>query len=109
MSTRSLNEVRLIGHLGKNPEFKENDGKSSFAFTSLAMNDESIDKETKEKKKHTEWVNIVFFGQLAKIVNRYLKKGSHVHVSGKIKTRKWQDKNKQDRYSTEVVCDELIM
>lgn len=105
---KSLNQVNLIGYLGKPPDFKENEGKP-FAVISLALNEEWVDKQTKEKKKNTDWVTVVFFDQLAKIANDYLKKGSHIHVSGKIRTRKWQDKNKKDRYSTEVVAHDLMM
>lgn len=106
----SLNKVILIGNLGKDPEIKTflTNG-SIMAWVSLATSEKYLDKESEEYKYKPEWHKIVFFGNLAKIVQRYLKKGSKIFVEGSLKTRKWQDKNDQTRYTTEIVAKYMQM
>lgn len=100
----SLNKVQLIGNLGKDPEVhKTQDGRSIVNF-SLATAERWRDKSTGERKEKTEWHTIVIFNEaLAQVAEKYLKKGSSVYVEGQLQTRKWVDKNGDDRYSTEVV------
>ena len=105
---KSLNQVQLIGHLGNDPEVKEANGKIISKF-SVATSEEWLDKATSEKQRNTEWHTVVCFNKLADIVNRYLKKGARVYLSGKLKTSKWQDKNNENRFTTEVIAEELIM
>ena len=105
---KSLNQVQLIGHLGGDPEVSESDGKS-YARFSIATSEEWLDKKTNVKRENVEWHNLVCFNKLADITKMYLKKGSRVFASGKLKTSKWQDKNNETKYSTQVVIDELIM
>lgn len=105
---KSLNSVQLIGNVGMEPEMKETNGKKISKF-SLATSEYWLDKTTAEKHNHTEWHKIVCFNKLAEIVHQHVKKGARVYLSGKIKTSKYQDKNNEDRYTTEVIVDELIM
>lgn len=99
----SVNRVILIGNLGKDPEIRQtNDGKSIANF-SVALSESWKDKSTGEKKERTEWVNVVVFGATANFVANYVKKGSKVYVEGSLQTRKWTDKEGNDRYTTEVV------
>jgi single-strand DNA-binding protein len=105
---KSLNQVQLIGHLGADPEHQENNGIAVCKF-SVATADEWLDKLTAERLSRSEWHRIVCFNKLAGIVNQYLKKGMRVYISGKLKTNKWQDKNNESRFTTEIVADELIM
>jgi len=105
----SLNKVQLIGHLGKDPELRYMPNGDAVANISIACTDTWKDKATGEKKEATEWVRIVFFRKLAEIAGQYLKKGSQVYIEGALKTRKWQDKDGQDRYTTEVVADSMKM
>lgn len=110
----SLNKVQLIGNLGKDPEVRHTqDGRAIVNF-SLATTESWRDKSTGERKEKTEWHTIVIFNEgLAKVAEQYLKKGSSVYVEGQLQTRKWVDKNGDDRYSTEVVLQnfrgELVM
>lgn len=105
---RSLNTVQIIGHLGSDPEIVKHDEKLLAKF-SVATGDSWLDKTTNQKKTHTEWHKIVCFNRLAETVQAYIKKGTRVYLSGKLKTSKWQDKNGESRYTTEIVADELIM
>jgi single-strand DNA-binding protein len=98
-----LNEVRLIGNLGKDPEIRPDKRGESIASFSIATSERWKDKATGEKRERTEWHNIVVFGPLAGIVEKYAKKGSKLMVGGQLRTRKWQDQSGNDRYSTEVV------
>ncbi len=100
---RGVNKVILIGNLGKDPEVRYTPGGDAVANITLATSESWKDKNTGEQKEKTEWHRVVFFGKLAEIVGQYLKKGSKIYVEGKLQTRKWQDKNGQDRYTTEVV------
>jgi single-strand DNA-binding protein len=99
----SVNKVILIGNLGKDPEVRTMQNGNKVANLSLATSESWKDKATGERKEKTEWHRVVIFGNLADIAERYLKKGSKVYVSGSLQTRKWQNKEGQDQYSTEVV------
>lgn len=100
-----VNKVILIGNLGAEPEVRQLPSGDAVANIRLATSESWKDKNTGEKQERTEWHNVVFFGKLAEIVQKYLHKGSKVYVEGKLRTRKWQDKEGQDRYSTEIVVD----
>lgn len=106
----SLNQCNFIGNLGRDPETSTLPGGDIVTKFSIACTESWTDKNTNTRKESVEWVNIVIFGKLAEIAAKYLKKGSQVYLSGKMKTRKWQDKTTgQDRYSTEIVCDNMKM
>ena len=105
----SVNKVIVVGNLGKDPESRfMPDGKAVCNF-SVATTDTWKDKATGEKKVATEWHRISTFGRLAEICGEYLKKGSQVYIEGKLRTRKWQDKEGQDRYTTEIIADAMQM
>jgi len=99
----SVNKVILIGNLGKDPEVRTMQNGNKVANISIATSESWRDKASGERKEKTEWHRVVIFGKLADIAEKYLKKGSKVYVSGQLQTRKWQDKDGQDKYSTEVV------
>lgn len=105
----SVNKVILVGNLGKDPEMRYMPNGDAVANITLATTDTWKDKQTGEKKEATEWHRVVFFRKLAEIVGQYLKKGSQVYIEGALKTRKWQDKEGQDRYTTEIVADDMKM
>ena len=100
-----VNKVILVGRLGQDPDVKYTADGRAIANISIATSDTWKDKNTGEKQERTEWHRVVFFDKLAEIVAEYLKKGSQVYVEGKLQTRKWQDKEGHDRYTTEVVVD----
>lgn len=100
-----INKVILVGRLGKDPEVRYTpDGKAITNIT-LATSENWKDKSTGERKEKTEWHRVVFFGALANIVGEFLKKGSQVYLEGKLQTRKWQNQQGQDQYTTEIVVD----
>jgi single-strand DNA-binding protein len=100
----SVNKVILIGNLGADPETRRLNSGDPVVNLRLACSESWRDKQTGERKERTEWVNVVIFNEnLAKIAEQYLRKGSKVYVEGQLQTRKWQDQNGQDRYTTEVV------
>ncbi|MCS6767056.1 MAG: single-stranded DNA-binding protein [Candidatus Protistobacter heckmanni] len=105
----SINKVILVGNLGANPETRYLPSGDAVSNIRLATTDRYKDKSSGEWKESTEWHRIAFFGKLAEIAGQYLKKGSQVYVEGKIRTRKWQDKDGQDKYSTEIVADVMQM
>lgn len=106
----SLNKVLLIGNLGKDPETRFMPNGGAVCNFSVATTESWKDKNTGQKQEKTEWHNIVIYGKLAEIAAQFLKKGSPVYLEGKLQTRKWQDKNTgADRYSTEIVADEMKM
>ena len=105
----SVNKVILVGNLGADPETKYLPSGDAVTNIRLATTDRWKDKASGETKEATEWHRIAFFGRLAEIAGEYLKKGSQVYVEGRIRTRKWQDKEGQDRYSTEIVADAMQM
>jgi single-strand DNA-binding protein len=106
---RGINKVILIGHLGQDPEVKYMPSGAAVANVSIATTESWKDKNSGEKQDRTEWHKVVFFARLAEIVGEYLRKGSQVYVEGRLQTRKWQDKNGQDRYTTEIVANEMQM
>lgn len=100
----SLNKVTLIGNVGKEPEIRQTQGGNSIANLSIATAETWKDKNSGQKKERTEWHNIVVYSEgLVKVIQSYVKKGSKLYVEGQLQTRKWQDKDGKDRYSTEVV------
>lgn len=105
----SLNKCLLIGNLGKDPEVKYTSSGEAICNLTIATSESWKDKSTGEKKELTEWHRISFFGKLAEICGQYLKKGSQVYVEGTIRTRKWTDKDGQERYTTEIRGDEMKM
>jgi single-strand DNA-binding protein len=106
---RGVNKVILIGNLGNDPDIRYTAGGAAVANISLATAESWRDKESGEKQERTEWHRVVFFGRLAEIVGEYLRKGSQVYVEGRLQTRKWQDKEGTDRYTTEIVANEMQM
>ena len=105
----SVNKVILIGNLGKDPEVRYMADGKAVANITIATSEKWKDKTTGEKQERTEWHNAVFYSPLAEIVGQYLRKGSSVFVEGRLQTRKWQDKNGQDRYTTEIIANEMKM
>jgi len=103
----SVNKVILVGNLGADPETRYMPSGDAIANIRLATTFRWKDKQTGENKEETEWHRIVFRGRLAEIAGEYLKKGSPVYVEGRIRTRKWQDKEGQDRYTTEIMADNM--
>jgi len=106
---RGVNKVILIGNMGKDPEIRYMPSGAAAANCSIATSESWRDKATGEMQEKTEWHNLVFFGRLAEIVGEYCKKGSKIYVEGRLQTRKWQDKSGNDRYSTEIVANEMQM
>ena len=106
---RGINKVILVGNLGKDPEIRYTAAGAAIANITIATSESWRDKQSGEKQEKTEWHRVVFFSRLAEIVGEYLKKGSQVYVEGRLQTRKWQDKSGQDRYTTEVVANEMQM
>ncbi|MSR15263.1 MAG: single-stranded DNA-binding protein [Gammaproteobacteria bacterium] len=106
---RGLNKVMLIGNLGADPEIRYTAGGAAIANLRLATAESWRDKESGEQQERTEWHRVVFFGRLAEIAGEYLKKGSQIYVEGRIQTRKWQNKEGQDQYSTEIIANEMQM
>lgn len=100
-----VNRVILIGNLGADPEVRYMQNGDAVANVSLATKESWKDRNTGEKQERTEWHRVVFFGKIAEIVKQYLRKGSQIYVEGKLRTRKWQTPEGQDRYTTEVVVD----
>ena len=104
-----LNEVKLIGNLGADPEVRSMPSGDPIANVNVATSRRWKDRNTNERKEETEWHRVVFFGGLAKIASEYLKKGSQIYVKGRLRTHKWQGQDGQDRYTTEIVAEELLM
>ena len=106
---RGINKVILIGNVGQDPETKYTQDQKAITNISLATSESWKDKNTGEQQERTEWHRVVFFNRLAEIAGEYLKKGSKVYVEGSIRTRKWQDKDGADRWTTEIVAKEMQM
>ena len=104
----SVNKVILVGHLGRDPEVRYTEDDKAIANISVATSESWKDKSG-EKQEKTEWHRVAFFGKLADVVGQYLVKGSQVYVEGRLQTRKWQDKDGQDRYTTEIIADRMQM
>jgi single-strand DNA-binding protein len=106
---RGINKVILVGNLGADPETRYMPSGGAVTNIRLATSESWKDKETGERKERTEWHRVAFFNRLAEIANEYLRKGSQVYIEGKLRTRKWQDPQGNDRYSTEIIADEMQM
>lgn len=104
-----VNKVIIVGNLGNDPEVRYSNNGAAIANISVATSDSWKDKNTGERQERTEWHRIVMFNRLGEIAGEYLKKGSKVYIEGKLQTRKWQDQQGQDRYSTEIVADQMQM
>lgn len=105
----SVNKVILVGNLGRDPETRYMPNGEAVTNITVATSDSWTDKTSGEKKEATEWHRVTFYRRLAEIAGEYLKKGSSVYIEGKLRTRKWQDKEGQDRYTTEVIADVMQM
>lgn len=106
---RGVNKAIIVGTLGQDPEVRYTASGSAVANISVATNESWKDRQTGEAQERTEWHRIVLFGKLAEIAQQYLKKGSQAYFEGRIQTRKWQDQSGNDRYSTEIVANEMQM
>ena len=106
---RGINKVILIGNLGQDPETRYMPSGSAVTNVTLATSESWKDKQTGQPQERTEWHRVVFFNRLAEIAGEYLKKGSKVYVEGSLRTRKWQGQDGQDRYTTEIVANEMQM
>lgn len=105
----SINKVILIGHLGKDPDVRYLPNGDATANITLATSESWKDKNSGEKMEKTEWHRVSFFRQLAEVVGKYLTKGSLIYVEGKLQTRKWTDKEGNDKYTTEIIADKMQM
>jgi len=106
---RGVNKVILIGNLGQDPEIKSTAAGASIANFSVATSESWKDKNTGQQVEKTEWHRVVAFNRLAEIIGQYVKKGSKIYIEGSLRTRKWQDKEGKDHYTTEVVANEMQM
>jgi single-strand DNA-binding protein len=106
---RGVNKVILVGNLGADPETRYTAAGMAICNVRLATTESRTDKQSGEKTEHTEWHRVVLFGKLGEIANEYLKKGSKVYIEGSLRTRKWQDKQGNDRYSTEIIANDMQM
>lgn len=106
---RGINKVILVGNVGKDPEVRYTTGGAAVTTLSVATSEQWTDKQTQEKKEHTEWHRVKFFGRLAEIAGEYLRKGSQVYIEGRLKTDKYTDKEGIERYSTDIVANEMQM
>ncbi len=106
---RGVNKVILVGNLGNDPETRYMPSGGAVTNLTIATSEVWKDKQTGQQQDRTEWHRIVFFNRLAEIAGEYLRKGSKIYVEGSLRTRKWQDKAGQDRYTTEIVGSELQM
>jgi single-strand DNA-binding protein len=101
--------MMLIGHLGKDPDVRYMPSGNAVANVTVATNESWKDRQTGENQERTEWHSVVFYGKLAEIAGEYLRKGRQVYIEGSLRTRKWQDKNGQDRYTTEIIANDMQM
>ena len=106
---RGVDKVILVGNLGRDPEIRYTPNGAAVANVTIATSDSWKDRQTGEQQERTEWHRVVFFNRLAEIVGEYLKKGSQIYIEGRLQTRKWQDQSGQDRYTTEIVANEMQM
>jgi len=106
---RGINKVIIVGNVGGDPETRAMPSGSSVTNLTIATNESWKDKQTGEQKERTEWHRVAMFNRLAEIAAEYLRKGSQVYIEGKLRTRKWQDKSGNDRYTTEIIADEMQM
>ncbi len=106
---RGINKAILIGNLGRDPQTRYTQGGAAVTNFSIATSESWKDRQTGEQQERTEWHNIVCFARLGEIAGEYLRKGSKVYIEGRLQTRKWQDKDGGDRYTTEIVANEMQM
>ena len=106
---RGINKVIIVGNLGSDPEVRYMPSGGAVANISIATSESWKDKDSGEAQERTEWHRVVFYKRLAEIVGEYLKKGSKVYVEGSLRTRKWQDKDGHDKYTTEIIAKEMQM
>ena len=106
---RGINKVIIVGNLGGDPETRYMPSGSAVTNITVATNESWKDKQTGEQKDRTEWHKVAMFNRLAEVAAEYLRKGSQVYIEGKLRTRKWQDKSGQDRWTTEIIADEMQM
>jgi single-strand DNA-binding protein len=106
---RGINKAILIGNLGRDPETRYTQAGAAVTHFSVATSDSWRDKQSGEQQERTEWHNVVCFARLAEVAGEYLRKGSKVYIEGRIQTRKWQDKEGQDRYTTEIIANDMQM
>ena len=107
--SRGINKVIIVGNLGADPETRYMPSGSAVTNLSVATSEQWKDKQTGEQKERTEWHKVAMFNRLAEIAAEYLRKGSQVYIEGKLRTRKWQDRDGNDRWTTEVIADEMQM
>ena len=105
----SINKVILVGNLGRDPEVRYTPDNNAITNISIATTDRYKDKNTGEQKEITEWHRVVFFNRLAEIAGEYLKKGSQVYIEGRLRTRKWTDQSGVEKYTTEIIADQMQM
>ena len=105
----SVNKVIIVGNLGRDPEVRYTPDNNAITNISVATTDRYKDKHTGEQKEITEWHRVVFFNRLAEIAGEYLKKGSQVYIEGRLRTRKWTDQSGVDKYTTEIIADQMQM
>jgi single-strand DNA-binding protein len=106
---RGINKVIIVGNLGQDPETRAMPSGSSVTNLRIATSESWKDKQSGEMKERTEWHSVAMFGRLAEIAGEYLRKGSQVYIEGSLRTRKWQDKQGNDRYTTEIIANEMQM
>ena len=106
---RGINKVILVGNLGQDPETRAMPSGKAVTNIRIATSDSWRDKQTGETKEATEWHTVVLFGRTAEVAQQYLRKGAQVYIEGRLRTRKWQDKSGNDRYSTEIVANDMQM
>lgn len=106
---RGINKVIIVGNLGQDPETRYMPSGSAVTNFTVATNESWKDKQTGEQKDRTEWHRVAMFNRLAEIAAEYLRKGSQVYIEGKLRTRKWQDRDGNDRWTTEIIADEMQM
>jgi len=109
LMARGINKVILIGNLGADPETRAMPSGTTVANLRVATSESWRDKQTGEQQERTEWHRVAFFGRLAEVAGEYLRKGSQVYIEGSLRTRKWQDKQGNERYSTEIIGNDLQM
>ena len=106
---RGINKVIVVGNLGNDPDTRYMPSGGAVTNLSIATSEQWKDKQTGEQKERTEWHKVAMFGRLAEIAAEYLRKGSQVYIEGKLRTRKWQDRDGNDRWTTEIIADEMQM
>src|SRR5271170_5400855 len=107
--SRGINKVILVGHLGADPETRAMPSGMTVANIRIATSESWRDKQSGEQQERTEWHNVALFGRIGEVAAEYLRKGSQVYIEGRLRTRKWQDKQGNDRYTTEIIADNMQM